>query len=73
MAKTTNHRAITQDGLRNFQDLGKSLTSRNFQELFRPAAEGTTIPAEQTPAAPVPVAQQTNAPVPQPTGPSSRE
>jgi hypothetical protein len=72
MAKTTDHR--TQDGFstRNFQDLGKSLTSQKFQELLRPAGEAA-IPVEQTPAAPAPVAQQTNVPVQQQTGTPTKE
>jgi hypothetical protein len=74
MAQTTK-RGIAHDGdsTRNFQDLGKSLTSQNFRELLRPAPEGTAIPVEQTPAAPAPVAQQTNTAVPQPTARSSKE
>jgi hypothetical protein len=60
---------MAQDGFttKNFQELGKSLPSQNFQELLRPASE-TAIPV--APPAQAPVAQQ---PVQQPTAPAPKE
>jgi ribosomal protein L12E/L44/L45/RPP1/RPP2 len=68
MAQTT-HRGMAHDGFttKNFQELGKSLTSQNFQELLRPAGEAAVPVA---PPAPAPVAQQ---PVQQPTAPAPKE
>lgn len=71
MAKTTDHRGMAHDGwtTRNFQDLGKSLTSRNFQDLFRPAGEAS-IPVK--PSAPV-GHQGGNTPAPQPPAAPQKE
>ena len=70
MAKPTGNRGMAHDGwsTRNFQDIGKSLSSGNFQDLLRPTSQ-SSVPV--TPSAPV--GQQGSTPAPQPPARTQKE